>query len=72
MKSFLDSLPGGFPKDLCLPLGFTFSFPCSQTALAAAQLHHWTKVNYNSIKKLRLLIYLIIEWFLYFFIGFQV
>ena len=30
-------------KDLCLPLGFTFSFPCRQEGLARARLTNWTK-----------------------------
>ncbi|GFS79584.1 hexokinase-2 [Nephila pilipes] len=30
-------------KDLHLPLGFTFSFPCKQEGLASARLTSWTK-----------------------------
>lgn len=30
-------------KDLKLPLGFTFSFPCKQEGLASARLTGWTK-----------------------------
>ncbi|PTY08712.1 hexokinase [Opitutaceae bacterium EW11] len=31
------------PDDGSLPLGFTFSFPCEQTAVMRASLLHWTK-----------------------------
>lgn len=30
-------------KDLRLPLGFTFSFPCRQESLSSARLTGWTK-----------------------------
>ena len=30
-------------KELRLPLGFTFSFPCSQEGLTVARLVQWTK-----------------------------
>lgn len=30
-------------KHMKLPLGFTFSFPCSQEGLTAARLVQWTK-----------------------------
>lgn len=30
-------------KDLRLPLGFTFSFPCRQEGLTSARLVNWTK-----------------------------
>lgn len=30
-------------KDLRLPLGFTFSFPCTQEGLTVAKLVQWTK-----------------------------
>lgn len=30
-------------KDSCLPLGFTFSFPCRQEGLAVGRLVRWTK-----------------------------
>ncbi|CAF4916154.1 unnamed protein product, partial [Rotaria socialis] len=29
--------------DVCYPIGFTFSFPCSQEGLASARLTSWTK-----------------------------
>ena len=30
-------------KESCLPLGFTFSFPCKQEGLAVGKLTSWTK-----------------------------
>ena len=30
----------------CLPLGFTFSFPCRQKGLAVGELISWTKVRF--------------------------
>ena len=30
-------------KESCLPLGFTFSFPCQQEGLAIGKLTNWTK-----------------------------
>jgi hexokinase len=37
------SLPGTTNSTDTLPLGFTFSFPCTQYALNAGSLVHWTK-----------------------------
>jgi len=40
LANFMDRLN---VKDLKLPLGFTFSFPCKQEGLASARLTGWTK-----------------------------
>ncbi|KAH9835019.1 hexokinase [Rhodofomes roseus] len=45
MKSFIDSnISGGIiEKDSILPLGFTFSYPCSQDRIDHGELIRWTK-----------------------------
>jgi hexokinase len=42
-KFLVDKHPSGIPKDTVFPLGFTFSYPASQTRIDSGVLQRWTK-----------------------------